>query len=201
MCAGQLLPAWASASSGPLKWQLEFGCRPYLAPSDTPSLDQHHGSKTMNKSWWMSPGDATWSILIRLSLAGVFIPEGLQKFTHTDILGAGRFAKIGIPYPEFFGPFVGWVELLAGFLFLAGYATRAAAVPIIITMIVAIISTKIPILLGREWGGFSLRELDRYGFLSFTHETRTDWTMLLGAIYLLLSGAGRWSLDFRNWKS
>ncbi|WP_328275053.1 DoxX family protein [Sphingobium sp.] len=155
----------------------------------------------MNKSWWMSPGQATWSILIRLSLAGVFIPEGLQKLTHPDILGAGRFAKIGIPYPEFFGPFVGWVELLAGILFLVGFATRAAAVPIIITMIVAIISTKIPILLGREWGGFSLRELDRYGFLSFTHETRTDWAMLCGAIYLLLAGAGRWSLDFRNSKS
>lgn len=152
----------------------------------------------MNKSWWMSPGEASWSILIRLSLAGVFIPEGLQKLTHPDILGAGRFAKIGIPYPDFFGPFVGWVELLAGMLFLFGYATRVAAVPIIITMIVAIVSTKIPILLGREWGGFSLRDLDRYGFLSFTHETRTDWAMLLGAIYLLLSGGGRWSLDARN---
>ena len=151
----------------------------------------------MNKNWWMSPGEASWSILIRLSLAGVFIPEGLQKLTHAEILGAGRFAKIGIPYPDFFGPFVGWVELLAGILFLFGYATRVAAVPIIITMIVAIVSTKIPILLGREWGGFSLRDLDRYGFLSFTHETRTDWAMLLGAIYLLLSGGGRWSLDAR----
>ena len=149
----------------------------------------------MNKDWWMSPGEATWSILVRLSLAGVFIPEGLQKLIHGDILGAGRFAKIGIVYPEFFGPFVGWVELIAGILLLIGYATRMAAVPIIITMAVAIISTKIPILLGHEWGGFSLRELDRYGFLSFTHETRTDWAMLLGALYLFLSGAGRWSLD------
>ena len=154
----------------------------------------------MDKAWWMSPGEATWLILVRLSLAGVFIPEGLQKLTLPDILGAGRFAKIGIPCPEFFGPFVGWVELLAGLLFLVGYATRAAAVPIIITMIDAIISTKIPILLGREWSGFSLRELNRYGFLSFTHETRTDWAMLCGAIYLLLSGAGRWSLDSRNRK-
>jgi len=154
----------------------------------------------MNKSWWMSPGEATWSVLVRISLAGVFIPEGLQKFTHADSLGAGRFAKIGIPLPDVLGPFVGGVELIAGILFLLGYAARLAAVPIIITMIVAIITTKIPILLGREWGGFSLRDLDRYGFLSFTHETRTDWAMLLGAIYLLSSGAGRWSLDARNWR-
>lgn len=149
----------------------------------------------MKHSWWFAPGEAVWSIFIRLSLAGVFIPEGLQKLTHADILGIGRFIGIGIPYPEFFGPLVGWVELIAGILFLVGYASRVAAVPIIVIMIVAILSTKIPILLGREWGMFSLRPLDRYGFLSFTHETRTDWAMLMGALFLLFSGSGRWSLD------
>ncbi len=154
----------------------------------------------MKHSWWFSPGEATWSIFVRLSLAGVFIPEGLQKLTHPDILGAGRFAKIGIPWSDFFGPLVGGVELIAGILFLVGYASRLAAVPIIVIMIAAIISTKIPILLGREWGIFSLRDLDRYGFLSFTHETRSDWAMLMGGIFLLLSGSGRWSLDDRLWE-
>jgi putative oxidoreductase len=154
----------------------------------------------MKQSWWFSPGESTWAIFIRLSLAGVFIPEGLQKLTHADILGAGRFVKIGIPWAEFFGPFVGVIEMLAGIMFLIGYASRAAAVPIIVIMIVAIISTKIPILLGRNWWIFSLRHLDRYGFLSFTHETRTDWAMLMGAIFMLLSGSGRWSLDARAWR-
>ena len=129
----------------------------------------------MKQYWWLSPGELTWAIFVRLALAGVFIPEGLQKLTHADILGAGRFVKIGIPWPEFFGPFVGVIEMLAGIMFLIGYASRAAAVPIIVIMTVAIISTKIPILLGRNWWIFSLRHLDRYGFLSFTHETRTDW--------------------------
>ena len=154
----------------------------------------------MKQSWWFSPGESTWAIFIRLALAGVFIPEGLQKLTHADILGAGRFVKIGIPWPEFFGPFVGVIEMLAGIMFMIGYASRAAAVPIIIVMIVAIISTKIPILLGRNWWIFSLRDLNRYGFLSFTHETRTDWAMLMGAIFMLLSGSGRWSLDARAWR-
>lgn len=153
----------------------------------------------MKNSWWFLPGEATWSIFVRLSLAGVFIPEGLQKLTHADILGSGRFTNIGIPWPEFTGPLVGWVELIAGIMFLIGYASRAAAVPIIVIMVVAILSTKIPILLGREWWIFSLRDLDRYGFLSFTHETRTDWAMLMGAIFVLLSGSGRWSLDERFW--
>src|SRR3990167_653650 len=154
----------------------------------------------MRHSWWVSPGEAAWSIFVRLSLAGVFIPEGLQKLIFPDVLGAGRFARIGIPSPEFFGPLVGVLELLAGIMFLVGYASRVAAVPIIVIMIVAIVSTKIPILLGREWWIFSLRDLDRYGFLSFTHETRTDWAMLMGAIFMLLSGSGRWSLDERLWQ-
>jgi uncharacterized membrane protein YphA (DoxX/SURF4 family) len=64
-------------------------------------------------------------------------------------------------------------------------------------MLVAIFTTKIAILLGPEFMGFSLRNLDRYGFWSFSHETRTDWAMLLGAIYVMLAGGGRWSVDKR----
>lgn len=155
----------------------------------------------MKQSWWLSPGEGSWTIFIRLSLAGVFIFEGLQKLTHADELGAGRFASIGIPAPELMGPFVGGVELIAGLLFLIGFLSRVAAVPIIVIMIVAIVSTKIPILLGREWWLFSLRDLDRYGLLSFTHETRTDWAMMMGAIFLLFSGSGRWSLDATRWST
>ena len=62
-------------------------------------------------------------------------------------------------------------------------------------MIVAIISTKIPILLGSDWWIFHVRELKTYGFWSFMHESRTDFAMLMGAAYLLMTGSGRWSLD------
>lgn len=147
--------------------------------------------------WWKSPGNNEWSILIRLMLAGVFIPEGIQKLIFADILGTGRFVGIGIPWPEVMGPFVGWVETLSGILLLLGLLSRLAAVPIIVVMLVAIIATKIPILLGSDWLIFNVRELSRYGFWSMAHETRTDWAMLLGAIYVLLSGGGRWSLDRR----
>jgi hypothetical protein len=45
-----------------------------------------------------------WSILVRL-LVGlvVFLAEGIQKLAFPEILGAGRFAHIGIPYPEVMG--------------------------------------------------------------------------------------------------
>ncbi len=61
-----------------------------------------------------------WTLLIRLALAGVFIPEGIQKLIYPDLLGAGRFLKMGIPYSEFTGPFVGWVEIICGSLILLG---------------------------------------------------------------------------------
>lgn len=146
---------------------------------------------------WTSPGNSEWSILVRLMLAGVFIPEGIQKLIFPEILGTGRFIGIGIPWPEVMGPFVGWVEFLSGVLLLLGLFSRFAAVPIIVVMLVAIIATKIPILLGSDWLIFNVRELSRYGFWSMAHETRTDWAMLLGAIYVLLSGGGRWSMDNR----
>ncbi|HKO41840.1 MAG TPA: DoxX family protein [Pyrinomonadaceae bacterium] len=136
-------------------------------------------------------------VLIRMLVGGVFLAEGVQKFLYPNEVGAGRFAKIGIPNPDVMGPFVGVVEILCGALILVGLLTRLAAIPLIINMLVAILSTKIPILLGHGFWGFSLRSLPYYGFWGFAHEARTDFAMLLGSLFLLLVGAGAWSLDAR----
>jgi uncharacterized membrane protein YphA (DoxX/SURF4 family) len=133
-----------------------------------------------------------WSILVRLIVGlVVFFPEGIQKLIFPAILGAGRFANIGIPYPELMGPFVGLVETICGALIILGLFTRLAAVPLIIIMIVAIVSTKMPILLGHDFWIFHLSKLSRYGFWSMLHEARDDFGMLLGSIYLLIEGWGR----------
>ena len=123
-------------------------------------------------------------ILIRLLVGAVFLSEGIQKFLFPGELGVGRFTKIGIPTPEVMAPFVGGVEIVCGAMILIGLLTRAAAIPLIIDMFVAIASTKIPILIGK-------------GFWAMAHEARTDYSMLLGSIFLLIVGAGRWSLDAR----
>ena len=93
------------------------------------------------------------------------------------------------------GPFVGVVETICGVLITIGLFTRLAAVPLIIIMVVAIVSTKIPILLGHDFWTFHVPKLARYGFWSMMHEARADLVMLLGSIYLLIEGAGAWSLD------
>ena len=137
-----------------------------------------------------------WSILVRLIVGlVVFFPEGIQKLVFPEILGAGRFANIGIPFPELMGPFVGAVETICGALIILGLFTRLAAIPLVVIMIVAIVSTKIPILLEHEFWIFHLPKLSRYGFWSMMHEARDDFGMLLGSLYLLIEGGGKWSLD------
>jgi putative oxidoreductase len=122
-------------------------------------------------------------ILIRVLVAFVFLSEGIQKFLFSDSLGVGRFIKIGIPLPEMAAPFVGVVEIVCGGCILLGLFTRLAAVPLIFNMLVAISTTKIPILLEK-------------GFWAMAHEARTDWSMILGLLFLLVVGSGRWSLDY-----
>ncbi len=122
------------------------------------------------------------TLLIRLMVGAVFLSEGIQKFLFADTLGAGRFAKIGLPAPDFFGPFVGCFEIACGLFILIGLLTRLSALPVIIIMLVAVATTK----------GKVLAE---EGFWEMMHGSRTDWAMLLGGIFLLIRGGGRWSLD------
>jgi hypothetical protein len=55
--------------------------------------------------------------------------------------------------------------------------------------------TKVPILLGHGFWGFQFPKLDRYSFWSMVHEARTDFSMWLELVFLLVVGGGRWSLD------
>ena len=123
-------------------------------------------------------------ILIRLMVGVVFLSEGIQKFLFPVDRGAGRFQKIGIPYPDFFGPFVGSFEIMCALLILFGFVTRLAAFPLFIIMLVAIASTKIDI-------------LQQDGIWEMLHASRIDWSMLLGSIFLLIMGGGKWSVDYQ----
>jgi uncharacterized membrane protein YphA (DoxX/SURF4 family) len=121
-------------------------------------------------------------ILIRLIVGAVFFSEGVQKFIYPADLGVGRFVKIGIPSPQMMAPFVGVIEIVCGALILVGLLTRLAAIPLIVDMLVAISTTKIPILI-------------KSGFWAMAHEARVDYAMLLGSIFLLIVGGGLCSLD------
>jgi putative oxidoreductase len=149
----------------------------------------------MNMRWFWASNAPAATVLIRILVGAVFLSEGIQKFLFPTALGVGRFAGIGIPAPEVMGPFVGAVEIIAGTLVLLGLLTRPAALALLINISVAIISTKIPILLGHGFWLFTLPKLPRYGFWSMAHEARVDFCMWLGCLFLILAGAGVLSLD------
>lgn len=134
-------------------------------------------------------------VLIRLLVGWVFLAEGILKFTRPEALGIGRFAKIGFVSPGLVASFVGWVEIICGALILIGFFTRLASVPLLIDIIVAIVTTKIPILLGHGFWAFANPTVKPFGWGTMLHEARTDISMLLGLIFLLIVGAGRWSAD------
>ena len=134
-------------------------------------------------------------ILIRLSVGMIFLSEGIQKFLYAATRGAGRFEKMGFEAAEILAPMVGTFEIVCGALILLGLLTRFAAVPLVCVMLTALTTTKLPILFGQDLWGFHVRELSTYGFWSMAYEMRTDFAMLLGAIFLLIVGGGKWSLD------
>ena len=86
------------------------------------------------------------TILIRIVVGTVFLSEGIQKFIFPDEVGAGRFAKIPIANPDTVAPLIGGIETVCGILMIAGLFTRLAALPLIVIMLTAIFTTKIPIL-------------------------------------------------------
>ncbi|MGW3864166.1 DoxX family protein [Streptomyces sp. NPDC005047] len=136
-----------------------------------------------------APGAA---ILIRLYVGAVFLSEGVLKFARPDQLGTGRFDKAGIPAPGLLAPLDGALEIVCGLLILAGLLTRLAVVTMIVNMLGALLLTKLPIL----WGDAPLFT-GKSGWWDLAHESRTDLTQVCGSLFLLIVGAGAYSLDAR----
>lgn len=122
------------------------------------------------------------TFIIRFLIGAVFLSEGIQKFLYPIARAAGRFEKIGLPSPDFLGSFVGTFEIVCGALILMGLFTRLASIPTLIIILVAIATTKAEV-------------LTNDGFWEMMHSSRTDWAMLLGSIFLIIKGGGKWSLD------
>ena len=90
--------------------------------------------------------------------------------------------KIGIPWPQVRASFVGAVEIVCGSLLLIGLVAQQSTVPLLIDIAVAYIRPK-------------SSRLRKTGMWETLHEARTDVSMLLGLNFLLLVGAGTWSVD------
>ncbi|HEX4285939.1 MAG TPA: DoxX family protein [Terracidiphilus sp.] len=125
-------------------------------------------------------------ILIRVVVGLVFLTEGILKFSQPGEFGSGRFAHLGLPWPHLLAPFVGAIEILAGAALILGLYAGDAALLLLIVILTAICTTKVPILLGRPFSRFEPPRLSHYGVLSFLHESRVDLCMLVGCVAILL---------------
>ncbi len=140
----------------------------------------------MNRVLQLATGGAAprAALFVRLGVGAIFFLEGIKKFLFVTQWGAGRFERIGIPLPQVTAPFDGAFEVVCGALILIGLLTRLAAIPLLIDILVAIATTKIPLLL-------------RSGFWAMEADARTDFAMLCGLLFLLVAGAGPGSADAR----
>jgi len=126
---------------------------------------------------------AEWSALpLRLALGIVFLMHGAQKmfgaFGGPGIAGTqGFMASLGVVLPGLIGIVVAAVEFFGGLLVLAGLFTRYASLLIAVDMFFAF-------LLVHAKGGFFLPTGFEFVFALF-----------LTTIALILTGAGKWSLE------
>jgi uncharacterized membrane protein YphA (DoxX/SURF4 family) len=146
-------------------------------------------------TWIVNPstdGPAS-TLLLRLMAGGVFLWEGILKFVYVN-QGVGRFTKLGMPFPHFTADFVGYLEIVGGLLLLSSLMTRLIAIPFIIEMIVAIVSTKISLYLGTSPLPLPPSP-PQFGMWAVLHEVRSEYAQLLTTVFLLINGPGKWSLD------
>ena len=120
-----------------------------------------------------------WSVplLARIVIGSVFIQAGWGKLNDLESV-IDFFRSLGIPAPELQAPFVAVVEFGGGIFILLGFFTRLFALPLMGTMVVAILTAKLS-----EFTG----PFDLFGTQEF------DYIVLL--LTLFVFGAGPLSID------
>jgi len=124
------------------------------------------------------------TIFLRLIAGLIFISEGIQKYLYLEVVGPAFFSEIGFRDAFFWAYFTGAFEILCGTMILLGFLTRLASIPLLIIMITAFITTKLPLLTTK-------------GFWTFAHEYRTDFSLTVLLILLIIYGGGKWSVDLK----
>jgi len=136
------------------------------------------------KSKILDTGNDNKLIFIRLIVGFIFISEGLQKYLFLQVYGPGFFQEIGFSHAFFWAYFTGAFEIFCGILVLCGLLTRLASIPLLIIMITAFISTKLPLIANK-------------GFWTFLHESNTEFSLTLLIISLIIYGGGNLSVDLK----
>jgi len=116
-------------------------------------------------------------LLARISVGVAFAESGWGKVHNLEAVAA-YFTELGIPAPRFQAGFVSYVELIGGSLVLVGLGTRLASLPLIGTMVVALLTAK-----SSDIASFS----DLIGTIELCYAVLLAW--------LAVAGPGALSLD------
>lgn len=120
---------------------------------------------------WVAP------LVARITLGVLFVSTGWGKVHDLDKV-TGFFTELGIPMPHLNAVMVSLVELIGGGLLLLGLASRFAALPLIASMAVAILTAQ-----REQVHGLA----DLFGLV--------EWTYLALLLWIVLAGPGSISLD------
>ncbi|PJZ47510.1 DoxX family protein [Leptospira saintgironsiae] len=134
-----------------------------------------------------------YNVIIRILVGGVFIWEGIIKFLFVN-QGIGRFTKLGFMHPEMTASFIGGLEILGGTMLVLGILTKPLSFVFIIQMLVAMYLTKLPLLFGTS-PLMPPQAPPIFGIWAVLHEIRSEYSQLLGCLFLYLSGPGHFAFD------
>jgi putative oxidoreductase len=124
-------------------------------------------------------GGLDWLALVagRLAVGLVFASTGWGKIHNIEKV-TEFFVSLGIPAPGFHAVLVGYSELVCGSLLVIGLLSRFATVPLIVSMIVAIITAK---------------GADIHGILDLAGQEEFTYLVVLFMVAIL--GPGRAAVD------
>jgi putative oxidoreductase len=120
---------------------------------------------------WLGP------LVARITLGVLFVSTGWGK-VHSLAKVTAYFAELGIPFPGVQAPMVSFIELFGGALLVIGFASRVAAVPLMGSMLVAILTAQRENVHGLP---------DLFGLV--------EWTYFALLLWVALAGPGKLSLD------
>lgn len=135
------------------------------------SVARERALTAIRKLDWVGP------LVARVTLGVLFVSTGWGKVHSLDKV-TGFFMDLGIPAPGFHAYLVSYVELIGGALLLFGLCSRLAALPLVVSMVVAILTAQRDQVHGLP---------DLFGLV--------EWTYLALLAWVALAGPGKVSLD------
>jgi putative oxidoreductase len=120
---------------------------------------------------WLGP------LVARITLGVLFVSTGWGK-VHDLAKVTAFFTELGIPFPGIQAPMVSFIELIGGALLVVGLASRIAALPLMASMTVAILTAQRENVHGLP---------DLFGLV--------EWTYFALLLWVAMAGPGRASLD------